>query len=269
MNSKERQKYLRQHIQLSGKFFRKYLPKIKKQLFNVQSSLIADIKANGLQRAMSNLSMTIASPELATVLQSLHKDVGLRYANINYRLLRAEQGRKFLGRDDIWINDIKNYLLRHLLEKAVIRVHETARNKLLAILQKAMDDGTGEFEILNIISRNGLLLDNAQRIVRTEINIASNAGLFVSAKQFDMVMEKHWIAHRDFRTRGRNGEDRKDHYHMDGQTVGLHDMFIEPKTGEQVLHPCDPKGSKGMIINCRCTYVTVAKRDENGRILMN
>ena len=43
---------------------------------------------------------------------------------------------------------------------------------------------------------------------------------------------------------------------MDGQTVEMDDKFRDPRTGELVEHPSDPKGSAAMVINCRCTFVT-------------
>jgi hypothetical protein len=61
--------------------------------------------------------------------------------------------------------------------------------------------------------------------------------------------------------------DKKDHYHMDGQIVELGQKFTEPLTGEQIDHPSAPGGSAGMVINCRCTYAVIPKRDENGRLI--
>ena len=265
MNANERKKYQQEYEQVNRRFTAKYSPKVKKAVGSLVSSLISDIKASGAREAMNNLSMTLVNERLGTVLRAMYKEVGLFHARRNYRLVRAEMGQK--GRIADWLTEIQNYLTRHLLEKAVLTSTQNARDSLMKLMQDAIDKGMSEFEMIKYVQDNGIRVLQPQRIVRTEMNIASNAGTMVAAKSFRLAMVKEWIAHRDIRTRGFNSEDRHDHFHMDGLVVDLDEKFTDPKSGEQIDYPSAPGGSAGMVINCRCTYATVPKRDKDGRLV--
>jgi hypothetical protein len=55
---------------------------------------------------------------------------------------------------------------------------------------------------------------------------------------------------------------------MDGIKVAFDEKFnVKTKNGgfEQMLHPCDPSGSAGDVINCRCTLGYEAVREPNGK----
>ena len=238
-----------------------------KAIKSVQSSLIDDIEANGIQSAINNLAVVLMNDKLAAPLSALNKEVGLYHAKRMYREIRAEISQKFLGRSEIWLQEITNYLQRHLLEKAIIRVTETTREALMKVLEEGLADGLGEYEMIKLIESRDIALIQSQRIVRTEVNMAANTGSIVAAKSFNLVMTKEWVSHRDMRTRGRLPEDRKDHYHMDGQVVNMDAKFVDPRSKEEVEHPSDPKASAAMVINCRCTFVTKPKRDEQGRLI--
>ena len=138
---------------------------------------------------------------------------------------------------------------------------------LMKVLEEGLADGLGEYEMIKLIRERDISLVQSQRIVRTEVNIAANTGVKVSAESFNLVMQKEWISHQDMRTRGRLPEDRKDHYHMDGQVVNMDAKFIDPRSKEEVEHPSDPKASAAMVINCRCTFAPTPKRDKQGRLI--
>lgn len=57
-------------------------------------------------------------------------------------------------------------------------------------------------------------------------------------------VQRTWTAVGDAHT-------RPEHAAADGQTVGLHDPF--DVGGESLMYPCDPTGSLGNTINCRCS----------------
>jgi hypothetical protein len=107
----------------------------------------------------------------------------------------------------------------------------------------------------------------AERIVRTEVGRAANTGVKAAAEGFNYEMVKEWIAFRDQRTRGFRPEQPKDHYHMDGQVVDFYDNFTDPRSKEQIEYPLAPGGSAAMVINCRCSYIVVPKRDSRGRLI--
>lgn len=267
MNAAERRKYQKEYSLVNRKFTKKYYPKVLKAVSELVSSLIENIRVGSVRSAMIELSTTLINDKLFKPIESLYKEVGLFHAKRNYRLIRAEINQKGMGRNEIWLQEIINYLQRNLLQFAVIKPTETLRDALMKILEDAVNSGMSESEVIQMIKDSNLAVIQAQRIVRTEINRAANSGIKVSAESFGFQMSKEWIAHRDVRTRGFNPEDKKDHYHLDGQVVGLNDKFTDPRSGEQIDHPSAPEGSAGMVINCRCTYATVPKRDERGRLI--
>ncbi len=101
----------------------------------------------------------------------------------------------------------------------------------------------------NTISRT-----RATTIARTEVVSASNMGSIMGAEQqaaeFEVDMNKLWLATRDGRTRDAHND-------ADGQAKKMKESFVV--AGELLDFPGDPKGSPGNVINCRCavTYEVI------------
>lgn len=267
MNGNEKRKYLRESQRVNSRFERKYSPIIQNALDKTVSSLIGTVKERGLRTAINDLQMTLINEHLASPLMMLLREVGLYHAKVNYRFIRAEIAQKRFGVNEMWLQDIMNILRDTLLRLSIIKVTETLRNHLLLMFENAIRDGLSEDEFIELIKGDTFTRSQAQRIVRTETNRATNAGRKVVADFFEYEMVKEWVSFQDFRTRGRNPKDKKDHYHMNRQTVNLEDKFKDPKTGETIDFPSAPGASAAMVINCRCQMVTVPKRDENGRLI--
>lgn len=83
-----------------------------------------------------------------------------------------------------------------------------------------------------------------ERIVRTEVNRASNWGALQGSKSLKVEMDKVWIS-------AFTAHSRIPHMDADGQKVGLYDPFIVD--GEELEYPGDPAGSAGNTINCLCS----------------
>lgn len=267
MNGKEKTKYLLQYHRANRKFERRYLPKIEKALNGVVRSLIGDIKDKGIWKAMTDLSTQLWSDELTKPLLAVYKDVGLFHATQTYRRIKAEIGQKQLGRSEQWIADVTRILRETLLQFSVVGTSETLRNHLLLILQQGIDKGLSVDEMVAMIGDSQFTKYQAERIVRTEVGRAANTAVAVASESFNVEMDKEWIAFRDQRTRGVNRKDKKDHYHMDGQTVDYYAEFTDPRSGETIPYPQAPGGSAAMVINCRCTWAAIPKRDENGMLI--
>jgi len=82
-----------------------------------------------------------------------------------------------------------------------------------------------------------------ERIVRTEITTASNAGSLKGIRSTGIPVKKVWAAAFSSNTRDQHAE-------ANGQKVKEEEYFIV--NGEQMEHPGDPSGSAGNVINCRC-----------------
>jgi uncharacterized protein with gpF-like domain len=95
---------------------------------------------------------------------------------------------------------------------------------------------------------------STERIARTTMTGASNAGSYEAWKQSEVVKGKAWISALQ------PGRTREAHSAAHGQTVGLNEMFLVD--GENLMYPGDPQGSPGNIINCLCAAIAVVEEEE-------
>lgn len=106
-----------------------------------------------------------------------------------------------------------------------------------------------------------VLVDQApfrlERIVRTEVNGALNAGSVESYKIAGA--RKEWLTSRDDAVRGTDPRDPCSHVDADGQIVDADQPFIV--CGEELMFPGDPNASAQVIVNCRCTVVPVLEEE--------
>jgi hypothetical protein len=218
---------------------------------------------------MSDLGVMIMIPGLEERLMRMLRDVASYHARVNYRFIRRDIAQKGFGVNEEWLNEVIKLLRRDLLQHSVLKVTDTFKEYLLSRYEKAIKDGLGEEDFIKLIREEmpDLIYSQVQRIVRTEVNRTTNAARKVVAESFDFEMVKEWVSARDFRTRGRNPKDKADHYHMNGQTVNLEEMFRDPKSGSMLDFPSAPGGKPEDVINCRCQAVTVAKRDSMGNLI--
>ena len=268
MNGKERRKYALEYERVQARFRRRFYPAIYGAVNSVVSSFIDEIRRNGIGTAINVLTLDLINERIINPIESIYRVVGLHHANRVYREVRQHIGRKGIGeRNEQWVAQIMQYLRDTFLQNAVLKTNIYLRDRLLDAVNDGIEQQLSVEEILRLIESRNIAAIQAERIVRTEVGRAANTGVKVAAESFDVEMSKEWIAFRDFRTRGRNPEDRKDHYHLDGVIVDFDSPFKDPRSGEEIEYPQAPGGSAGMVINCRCTYAVVPKRDENDMLI--
>lgn len=83
----------------------------------------------------------------------------------------------------------------------------------------------------------------AERIARTEVISASNAGNLEAMRQLG-AEEKEWLSSRDANV-------RDTHKELDGDHVALNESFMS-SSGVSLDFPGDPNADPAEIINCRC-----------------
>jgi uncharacterized protein with gpF-like domain len=136
--------------------------------------------------------------------------------------------------------------------RKVTQVSDTTRNTIRRAVQQAVEQEASIPATARLI-RDRTRIINAARsltIARTEVNQASNAATLASADTLDLVYRKQWAAAQSERT-------REDHLMADGQTVDADAAFSVG--GEQLMHPGDPSGSAGQVINCRCASLIIVE----------
>jgi hypothetical protein len=99
---------------------------------------------------------------------------------------------------------------------------------------------------------NGISKERSDRIAQTETGIAYGVGR-------QQAMQEAGIGWKQWLTSG-NANVRAAHADAQGQTVRIEDPFIVD--GEELMHPGDPNGSAGNIINCHCVSIPVAHSPE-------
>lgn len=257
-----------------------YYPKVRKAIAERISSLIDIIKAEGIQAGYQQLTREVDSGSLGKVIEDLYITVGMRFARHQWRDLLAQKRAakkpaksvsgletKGFGFNQTWVDFIKNYLFRFLLDKIVYRVSESTREVLLNTLNKAIENGWGIAETIKELEDLPLSRTQAARIVRTEVTRAANTGAMAAGSTFEFEQNKEWIAAEDRRTRGNDPEDHASHKGLNGQIVDYNEPFTDPRNGDQLMFPGDPQAKAESTINCRCSVAVIAKRDLDGRLI--
>lgn len=131
-------------------------------------------------------------------------------------------------------------------------VTETTYNDIKRIIGESYNQGLSAAEIGRNIRRqfSTYTRSRAEMIARTESNGIVNSGRFNGLEQAGLE-DKTWISTHDSITRT-PPQAQFDHVLADGETVKINQPFL--RTGEPLMHPGDPEGSAGNIIQCRCTF---------------
>jgi SPP1 gp7 family putative phage head morphogenesis protein len=115
------------------------------------------------------------------------------------------------------------------------------RGELIA----GMNDGEGIGELRSrVMSVADVAQPRAERIARTEVVGATNAGAIEQVRASKLDSTKTWLATNDKRT-------RKSHRDVDGTTVRLDETFLVG--GVRMDRPHDPTAPADEVIQCRCT----------------
>ena len=244
---------------------------LRKQYIRV----INNVKAGGVQYAINQLHFELFNKEIGKAVERIYLQAGLFMANRTLSTLkkntlregsRPEKGADTLssslsykyqtfGFNEEWVNEILNYFRRHLLEKAVVGVSNTTRERILNILSKATEEGWSNDRIVKELSDLTEIRGRARMITRTETVRAANYGTLIGADKYEYEVQKEWVAVMDNRV-------RHSHAGNDGQKIEVDEQF-----SNGLLFPGDPNGPAEETVNCRCSLVIVAKRDRNGRLI--
>ena len=275
---------------INRRYEKVFLTPVYNAIDKVRKDTIRAIRYYGNVRdGISELNKVIHNPELSKVIRDLYVTVGLRHAQINYSRMRVDvrtsprsrrkdvvrevelksaiQSIKGFGFNQEWTDFITSYLQRFLLEQITFDVATTTRDKLIEVLQQAIREGWGIDETVKNLEDLPFLKFQAARIVRTEINRAANVGAKAQSETFGYEQMKEWISAEDDRVRGTEPKDHASHVSLDGQRINEGDLFKDPRNGDLLEFPGDPRASAASTINCRCSIAYVAKRDPNGRLI--
>lgn len=265
-NRMKRSEIISQYVRVNRKFEVLFMPKVKRAIHVKVKAVIEDLKEGGYNLAKQRLHREIANEEMSRAIKSLYLNVGLRHARLTYSRLLHDQKKGF-GFNPEWTAFILDYLKQFLLEKITFAVAETTRNALLVALSTGITNGLGIDGMIDILKEWPFERYQASRIVRTEVNRAANVGAAAQEKTGEYEQQKEWISVRDFRTRGHKPKDHANHVALNGTRIDAGDEFVDPRNGDRLQFPGDPKGKAESVINCRCSAAFVNKRDDKGNLI--
>lgn len=263
-------------VTIKRKYEELFFPKVHRATRKPYRDLIRALEYYGnYQDGVNFLNNNLTNPELTAAINQLYATVGLRFSNITWKDLRQQKRvksfydieTKAFGFAEAWVKWILDYLRKHLIENITFNVNKTTRDHLLKILSKSISEGMGVDETVSLLEKDKFSETQAARIVRTEVNISANAGVLAAGETYEYQMQKEWVAVQDFRTRGNDPEDHASHVALNGTVIDFEDVFTDPRNGDKLKSPGDPKAKAESIINCRCQLTLKAKRDERGRLI--
>lgn len=232
---------------------------VKKELQRQQNEVgqrLRDGKDFGRGKWKADDVENIPSPEslfnLAAEVQKWINALGSVVWNAVLVLGTDELGRLGLqGTFDINRPDVQA-AVRGILEQVAQKANDTTWTDLVELFREAEEAGEGIVQIQERLSAyfGDRKSDyQTERIARTTMTGASNAGIFEAWNQSGIVTGKEWESALQ------PGRTRDAHAEAHGQIVGLNEYFTVG--GEQLMFPGDPAGSPENIINCLCTMLEV------------
>lgn len=159
--------------------------------------------------------------------------------------------------------DMRNPLVADYLDGfrdvKLVGINDTTASTIRDVIARANEEGQGIDEVRR---RIGAVFDDAkgyraERIARTESVGSANAANVAAYQISGLVDAKEWLAVPDDRT-------RETHADMDGQKVGINDLFTSP-SGRTTQGP-GMFGVPEEDINCRCTARPIVERKAAGDV---
>lgn len=175
------------------------------------------------------------------------------FAGRTYDAIEGEAKSHGPDHVDKWTRLVDEFLMREGATR-LVQVDETTKSFVRNIVRAGVEEGLG----IPVIKRNiesaweDIAKGRAERIARTEIVGASNAGGLQGARDIEadanLDLRKIWLASIDSRTRDQHRTEHRQ------ERPRLDEPFIMDN-GDRMQYPGDPNGSAENVVNCRCTVI--------------
>lgn len=271
MNQQQRKEFAAKHQRAMNRMESPFHKPIARAIHQQILDIIEALKLHGITAAFAKNEMYMVNHHLKTPIENIYKVFGLYMARRTTREInksaRHEEKAGF-GIDFEFLKEIIAYLQQYVFNRVILPITQTTRDLILKKLIEGEEKGWGVDQIVRELELPDMTVSRARTIVRTESLKAMEFGQKVAGANSRWQYVSEWIAARDHRT-------RHSHRIVDGEQVDEGTRFAVPifkgniQIGVDLMKgPGDPQASAGNVINCRCTLVTVAKRDKNGRLVL-
>lgn len=269
---------IHQFERINRKFEVRFMPKVQAAIHAKVKIVIGLLKTRGFSAAEYYLHTSVGNVRMSEVIKEIYTLVGRRWAQMEYSRLLPEQRagkysqmsvveQKGFGFNYQWTRFILEYLQKFLFDKITFEIARTTQDAVLKVLAKAQAAGWSIDQTVDRLENWPFERYQAARIVRTEVNRAANVGSTAQAETSEFQQMKEWQSAEDPRVRGNNPKDHADHVALDGVKIDSDDVFHDPRNGDQLAFPGDPRASAASVINCRCHASYTFKRDQQGNLI--
>jgi uncharacterized protein with gpF-like domain len=203
---------------------------------------VAAVRA-GRGRIGADAAVRRGSPRLRSALQAAYRSVAEHFGNAAFDAF----DRAFKQSREETFETLIDRFTRDTAARKVVRIDETTRDRIRAVINEGLRDGLSNDEMADMIdNRTGSAINRirAERIARTEANAGSSFGTDAAMQSTGLDFEREWLATlTDDRT-------RPTHRLANGQKRPMDKPFTVG--GASLRYPSDPEGPPQEVIQCRC-----------------
>jgi len=250
------QRYRQAFLAIHGRSERNLATNIRKAIRkDINSLFLGTINDKNYNDVLQNLELK----ELEQTLIDFYIKTGTITGEMATRNIERQLKRNSPFFSEIWTNFVLRTFAPIVATKIV-----SIKQTLIGDISKLIT----EYIALNldIVDIAGAITDfvneptfykwQGMRIARTETTIAMNTATNLAGQESGVALDKEWISAGD-------GNERESHAEMSGVRVDQNDLFPNG-----LMYPGDENGEASEVINCRCTFLQVPKRDGDGNIIL-
>lgn len=260
MSDKVYNSFIKLHATYENKNLRILLTEFRK--------LFKDIKFDNLtfDNAEKVILFNLDEEALKKALFKIHYSTGMKYGRMIAKQIRVDNPKKYKPLP-LFSEVFQKYLLNYFANyggKDISIISETMASEVMREITNSAFENESVQQMQRRIYKKVNSADfyrwQALRIARTETSTAMNSAKEIAGQVSGVLFDKIWIGRND-------GRERASHIAMNGKKVAQNQMFMVG--GYEMKYPCDrTSGAPAKeIVNCRCTFGYVARRDASGSLI--
>jgi uncharacterized protein with gpF-like domain len=249
------QRYRKAFLAMHGRNERKLMRAVQKALrSDIRNLWIGNITDKNYNEVLQGLKLT----EFEKVLINFYIEAGTKTGEMVKKDLAKQQKRISPFFSEVWTNFVLSKV-SPILATQIVTIKNTLLNDIGKLIAEYISLNLDTTDIANAIYD---FVDDpkfykwqAMRIARTETTTAMNLATNQAGIDSEVLLDKEWISADD-------GNERPSHAELNGQRVDGNDAFANG-----LMYPGDPSGDASEVINCRCTFLQIPKRDREGNLI--
>ena len=253
------------YIDLHAKYEKKAFTILRKHIKKIITKIPVDSLT--LENAEATILLNFDKEAINKAYVEMYTVIGLAHGKVVLKDIES-QTKAMSFFETLFRDTLLNWMGLNVGQR-IVSVNETLAKTIIDIIKQSFNNELNIIQIRNLIQKRLNLANfyrwQSMRIVRTETTTISNYSAFKASESSNLVLDKEWVSIQDTRTR-RLPKNEFDHLRMNGVKVPYEQEFFV--NGDLVLFPGDPTSLfAGNVVNCRCTFNLVPRRDANGMLI--